>query len=113
MLKLQITDSDGVSRELDFAEFPLRIGREDSSDIVTGDSKTSRRHAVIELDEGSLYICDQGSSNGCFLNSSRVERKKLGPGDKLRLGNTRLEIREIDGQGPPAALEVEPAVEVS
>ncbi|MCH2580672.1 MAG: FHA domain-containing protein [Planctomycetes bacterium] len=100
MLKLQITDSGGVSRELDFAEFPVRIGREDSSDIVTGDSKTSRRHAVIELDEGSLYICDQGSSNGCFLNSARVEREKLGPGDKLRLGNTRFEIREIDGHCP-------------
>ena len=113
MLKLRITDSGGVSRELDFAEFPVRIGREDSSDIVTGDSKTSRRHAVIELDEGSLYICDQGSSNGCFLNSARVEREKLSPGDKLRLGNTRLEIREIDGQGPPAAPEVEPAVEVA
>ncbi len=113
MLKLRITDSGGVSRELDFAEFPVRIGREDSSDIVTGDSKTSRRHAVIELDEGSLYICDQGSSNGCFLNSARVEREKLGPGDKLRLGNTRLEIREIDGQGPPAAPEVEAAVEVA
>ena len=111
MLKLQITDVDGESRDLDFSDFPVRIGREDSSEIVTGDSKTSRRHATIELDDGSLYLCDQGSSNGCFLNSARVERERLSPGDSLRLGNTRLRVLEIDGQPAPENETSAPAPE--
>lgn len=103
MLKLQVTDTEGNSKILDFEDFPVRIGREDDSEIVTDDSKTSRRHAAIELDDGQLYLCDKGSSNGSFLNSLRIERDEINPGDRIRLGSTRIEIVELDGREAPPA----------
>ena len=102
MLKLQITDPDGYPMVLDFEDFPLRIGRELDSEIVTVDSMTSRLHASIESEDGQLYLRDEGSANGCFLNSTRVERGELSPGDRIKIGKTRLEILEIDGREAPA-----------
>ena len=56
MLKLQITDPDGDSRILDFEDFPLRIGREGDSEIVTADSMTSRLHASIAVSYTHLTL---------------------------------------------------------
>ena len=120
MLKLQIKNTEGDSRILEFEDFPVSIGRDSGSGIVTDDSKTSRHHAAFEMEEGQLYFCDKGSSNGSFLNSSRVERELAGPGDKLRLGNTRILVLAVDGveEAPAASLpspagaeELEPAIE--
>ena len=96
MLKLQITNTEGDSRILEFEDFPVSIGRDSGSGIVTDDSKTSRHHAAFEMEEGQLYFCDKGSSNGSFLNSTRVERELAGPGDKVRLGNTRIRIVAVE-----------------
>ncbi|MEC9352531.1 MAG: FHA domain-containing protein, partial [Planctomycetota bacterium] len=92
MIKLQITNKEGDSRILEFEDFPVRIGRESDSEIVTDDSKTSRQHATFEMEEGQLYLCDKGSSNGSFLNSTRIEREVASQGDKVRVGNTRIMI---------------------
>ena len=97
MIKLQITNKEGDSRILEFEDFPVRIGRESDSEIVTDDSKTSRRHATFEMEEGQLYLCDKGSSNGSFLNSTRIEREVASQGDKVRVGNTRIMIVAVEG----------------
>ena len=106
MLKLQITNTEGDSRILEFEDFPVSIGRDSGSGIVTDDSKTSRHHAAFEMEEGQLYFCDKGSSNGSFLNSTRVERELARPGDKVRLGNTRILVAAVDGveESPPPAV---------
>ncbi len=111
MLKLQITNTEGDSRILEFEDFPVSIGRDSGSGIVTDDSKTSRHHAAFEMEEGQLYFCDKGSSNGSFLNSTRVERELAGPGDKVRLGNTGIRIVAVDGvEEQPAPAVSQPAV---
>ena len=97
MIKLQITNKEGDSRILEFEDFPVRIGRESDSEIVTDDSKTSRQHATFEMEEGQLYVCDKGSSNGSFLNSTRIEREVASQGDKVRVGNTRIMIVAVEG----------------
>ena len=105
MIKLQITNKEGDSRILEFEDFPVRIGRESDSEIVTDDSKTSRRHATFEMEEGQLYFCDKGSSNGSFLNSTRIEREVASQGDKVRVGNTRIMIVAVDGvEAPPTVV---------
>ena len=101
MMKLQITNTEGDSRILEFEDFPVSIGRDSGSGIVTADSKTSRHHAAFEMEEGQLYLCDKGSSNGSYLNSTRVEREAASPGDKVRLGNTRIMIITVDGVDEP------------
>ncbi len=73
----------------------LKIGRDKSNDIVLADSLVSRRHAVIEVKNGVCTIMDAGSTNCTYVNSNPLkndERKKLQPGDVIKIGNTLLDI---------------------
>lgn len=73
----------------------VKIGRDKSNDIVLADSLVSRRHAVIEVKNGIYTITDAGSTNCTYVNSNPLrenEKKKLQPGDKIKIGNTVLDI---------------------
>ena len=48
------------------------IGREDG-DVITRDPETSRRHALVEIHrDGTVWISDQQSTNGTFVNGERI-----------------------------------------
>ena len=64
------------------------VGRE-GCDHVLADPDVSRRHAAFRQVGTGLAVEDLGSTNGTFLNGSRVtERGVLASGDRLRFGNT-------------------------
>ncbi|MCS7050579.1 MAG: DUF3662 and FHA domain-containing protein [Thermomicrobium sp.] len=68
------------------------IGRALDNDIVLEALDVSRRHARIEYADGRFVVCDQGSTNGTFVNGNRVERACLRSGDRLALGTVVLEF---------------------
>lgn len=72
----------------------LTLGRS-KGDIILRDSKVSNPHAQIkeELD-GSLYLVDQGSSNGIWVNDQKVDKVLLKQGLQVRLGSTTIDIAE-------------------
>jgi hypothetical protein len=70
---------------------PLRslsvIGRDAGNDVVIGDDAVSARHAVVELNDGTWWVSDQGSTNGTLLNGSRIARpERLRDGDAIDIG---------------------------
>jgi serine phosphatase RsbU (regulator of sigma subunit) len=73
-------------------EAGLRFGREPSCDVLLADLTVSRRHARVFWSGQDLVIEDLGSSGGTFVNSERVQRAAIRPGDMVRLG-PRLEYR--------------------
>ena len=71
----------------------MTIGRSPSADVcLTGDSRVSRVHAVLERIGGLWTIVDDGlSRNGTFLNGRRLaHRVRLRDRDKIRIGETVL-----------------------
>ncbi len=74
------------------------LGRDLSRDIIIDwDSTVSRRHATLFLQNGQWWIRDEGSANGTFVNGQRVTEKPLQIGDHLKLGNTQLVLRSVEG----------------
>jgi hypothetical protein len=70
------------------------IGRSPDCDIFLDDVTVSRKHAVLVERDGNLFIEDQGSLNGTFLNRRRIESGKLENGDELQIGKYKLTFLE-------------------
>lgn len=73
----------------------ILIGRRRSNDIALEDSNVSRVHASVDYFAGEYFITDLGSTNGTFVNETRISKKKLAPGDLIRVGSTILEFRVV------------------
>lgn len=88
--------------------FPLAgrmtIGRSPQSDICIADDALSRNHAVIELTPQGCFITDSGSTNGTYVNGTRITRPTaLKNGDVIVCGAGELRV-----SGPPPAEEKVP-----
>ncbi len=71
----------------------IGIGRAAEADMaLQGDSFVSRQHARLSVESGTPIIQDQGSSNGTFVNGTRVSRQILSPGDVIAIGQTQIRI---------------------
>jgi hypothetical protein len=75
---------------------PLTLGRAGQNDLVLeGDEFASARHARIEVRGDGAWVQDLESTNGTFVNGSRVAgAQRLGAGDVLRVGETDLLVEE-------------------
>ena len=65
------------------------IGRNVGSDIVINDPSVSRNHAELIVEGGSASIRDLGSSNGTFVNGTRIHSLHVLNGyDIIKVGNS-------------------------
>lgn len=79
---------------------PFRIGRAPGSDIVLPDPGVSRRHAVIEAQEGDWLVRDCGSQLGTRLNELPIDALAaavLREGDMLGIGPWRFRAQAASG----------------
>jgi len=83
-----------AGERLDVGAQPLTIGKGPSTLQITDDPAVSTRHAEIALRGGAFVVTDLGSTNGTFVNNTRISAPtRLGDGDLLRFGNTQLKFR--------------------
>jgi hypothetical protein len=82
----------------------LTIGRAPDNDIEIPDSSVSRRHAVIQILNGTPVFEDLGSSNRSFVNGEKVHRMTLLNGDKLRMGRVSLRLYQGDHFSNPRSM---------
>jgi hypothetical protein len=72
----------------------VTLGRSQDCDVVVGEQTVSRFHAELLHGDGDEWtIRDLDSTNGTWLNGSRVREARVFRGDVLRLGGLRLELR--------------------
>jgi hypothetical protein len=69
------------------------IGSVAGNTILLTDTGVSRKHAGIRRVEDGWELADLGSTNGVYVNGERVARRKLTPGDVIRVGTTEIVFR--------------------
>ncbi|ARM76052.1 FHA domain-containing protein [Acidianus manzaensis] len=81
---------------LDFDIFEnISIGRSPENVIVIPDPEVSRRHAIISLEGGKLYIEDLNSTNGTYIYDGKIFNPVKGKieiqaGSLIKLGNNTI-----------------------
>jgi adenylate cyclase len=93
----RLVSADGqLSFELR-AGSPLVLGRSLSSDLPVLDPTVSRRHAELVVEHSAVTVRDLGSSNGTFVNGSRIAGTdtRLVAGDRVVFGKIVFELREL------------------
>jgi ABC transport system ATP-binding/permease protein len=72
----------------------LLIGRDPDADVTIDSSQVSWHHARVTSEGGRWVINDLGSTNGVFVNGSRVRAAALHPEDELLLGPVAVRLSE-------------------
>ena len=88
---VRLTLPDGTEHVL--TRSSLTIGRDSENDLTFDSAAVSREHAAILQREGRWYVEDRGSTNGTFLNGTRVTPGTPLPlrhGDRIDLGDVSL-----------------------
>jgi serine phosphatase RsbU (regulator of sigma subunit) len=73
-------------RTLALDHTPFSVGRKMDKDLVIADPRVSRDHALLISENGKVFVEDQGSKHGTFVNGERIERKQLEPNDRVEFG---------------------------
>jgi pSer/pThr/pTyr-binding forkhead associated (FHA) protein len=95
VLGIEVLKNRKCEQVLDISQSQSRvmIGRADDSELRLGGNFVSRHHALIILSDDEIIIEDLKSFNGTIVNGSKITRRKIGPGDKINIGDYELRIR--------------------
>jgi pSer/pThr/pTyr-binding forkhead associated (FHA) protein len=67
------------------------IGRATGADFILDAALVSRIHCrITALPSGELEVTDLDSTNGTFVNGTRVKTARLTTGDRLKVGRVEL-----------------------
>ncbi len=92
--RLVITSGPREGVEIDLPSEQLTIGRSSESGLVIRDDYTSTHHARLMLWGDNWVIQDLDSTNGTFLDGTRVTLPTaVPPGTPVTIGTTTFELR--------------------
>lgn len=92
-VRLRIHSPEGT-RDVPVTASRLTLGRTSDADVVINDSGLSRVHASINRDGNRVWIIDEGSTNGTFINRNSVPASGavINEGDEIDLGQTTIVV---------------------
>ena len=94
MARLRVVSGPNAGQTVDVEE-EIVIGREDT-DLAIDDDEMSRRHAVVRRHANRLQVEDLGSTNGTFVDGTRIaEPTLLGGGAEIKVGTTVLVVEGV------------------
>ncbi len=95
MYKLIIEDDEGKITNVPLVRNELSIGRAEENTIRLDERNVSRKHAILSIKEGRIFIKDLKSYNGVWINGDPIDGEvELLPGDLLEIGDYHLTIED-------------------
>ncbi len=89
-----VVQTDGArGARFDLGGAVIAVGRGTDNDVIVDDPEVSRHHCQLKLQHGAYSFVDLQSRNGSTVNGQPVEEIALADGDRIRIGNTRIEFR--------------------
>lgn len=93
-LFLVVTHGPLANTRISLTEQAILIGRADDSTLVLADDYASERHARFIKRADDWYLEDLGSTNGTYLDRTRVTTAtRVPPFTQVRIGKTVIELR--------------------
>ena len=68
------------------------VGRAARADFILDVALVSRLHCRLTAGDEHLEVRDLESTNGTFVNDTRIETATLATGDRLRIGRVELTV---------------------
>ncbi len=108
MISIVIFRENTPAQQVRFEKRKVTIGREEDNDLVLAGGKVSKHHALLLATQGSLHLEDLKSTNGTYVNGSRLlGPREVGAGDCIAIGDCTLTIErassETGMQGRPVS----------
>jgi pSer/pThr/pTyr-binding forkhead associated (FHA) protein len=69
------------------------VGRSLDATLAFSDQNISRIHLIVTLKHNKIWVEDQGSANGTFVNDQKIPSQKtvsVEPGDKVKIGKSEI-----------------------
>ncbi|MFN8857270.1 MAG: FHA domain-containing protein [Planctomycetaceae bacterium] len=110
MLKVELKVLEGrqAGKSIPLPMKQFLIGREQDCHLRPNSELISRHHCVFSIDDFSVRLRDLGSTNGTFVNGTRIEAPvTLKSGDRISFGKLAFEV--LIRPGAPKSAEVAPA----
>ena len=112
-LTIIVNKPDGGVEEVELDRKSITIGSGSTADLKVDGEGVSVSHAVLECRDDGVFITDLATPTGTFVNEEKITKKRLVPGDSIRIGVVKLELKSGEEEAPAeeAALVAEEPVE--
>ena len=87
---LLVLSGTRLGHRLVLGDTAIDIGRGSGAALILDADSVSRKHARIERFGGGHKIVDQGSTNGTYVNGTRIKEQILKDGDRIGIGKALL-----------------------
>ena len=94
---LKWTDSQGVEQVHVLKADEILVGRKSDADIILPSMSVSRHHAKLVGGKEGYSIVDLSNTNGTYVNGQRIKQQQLRNGDRICLGQDRVELCYFTG----------------
>ena len=88
--KLTVTKGSYAGAEFFLTEDVTTIGSLDGNTIVLEEAGVSKRHAGIKIEDMRFELADFGSTNGTYVNGSKLTKQFLRDGDTIKIGECEM-----------------------
>jgi len=90
---LLMVSSGNFSKNFPLNKPQFTLGRNSNNDIVIPETTVSGNHAKLINEGGNWFIVDNNSTNGTFVNGTRINKQRVSPTDVIKLGAAFLKIQ--------------------